>query len=59
MDTLDANWTTTSWEAVAASEPQVIILLDYQTGTGTAALQRVLNLIPDETDARRPAAALS
>ncbi|MDK6768692.1 ABC transporter substrate-binding protein, partial [Klebsiella aerogenes] len=46
MDTLDANWTTTSWEAVAASEPQVIILLDYQTGTGTAALQRVLESHP-------------
>lgn len=46
MDTLNASWTTTSWEAVAASEPQVIILLDYQTGTGTAALQRVLESHP-------------
>ncbi len=46
MDALEANWTTTSWEAVAASEPDVIILLDYQTGAGASALQRFLESHP-------------
>ena len=33
MDGLPASWTTASWEAVAAAEPDFIILLDYQTGS--------------------------
>lgn len=31
---LDTSWGRTSWEAVAASNPQVLVLLDYQTGNG-------------------------
>lgn len=46
MDTLDASWTTTSWESVATQEPDVIILLDYQTGGGAAALQHFLESHP-------------
>lgn len=42
MEALDISWGTTSWENVAASEPDVIILLDYQTGSGADALRRVL-----------------
>lgn len=46
MDTLAASWTTTDWESVAASEPQMIILLDYQTGAGAEALQHFLENHP-------------
>jgi len=46
MDGLDASWTTTSWESVATQEPDVIILLDYQTGGGAGALQRFLESHP-------------
>ncbi|ELY4777127.1 ABC transporter substrate-binding protein [Cronobacter turicensis] len=42
LDTLSASWTTTSWETVAASAPDFIILLDYQNGTGADALRRFL-----------------
>ncbi len=31
---LDTSWGRTSWEAVAATDPQFLILLDYQTGNG-------------------------
>ena len=33
---LDTSWGRTSWEAVAASNPQFLVLLDYQTGNGAA-----------------------
>lgn len=33
---LDASWGRTSWEAVAASNPEFLVLLDYQTGNGAA-----------------------
>lgn len=46
MEALDISWGTTSWENVAASEPDVIILLDYQTGSGAYALRRVLENHP-------------
>lgn len=31
---LDTSWGRTSWEAVAASNPEFLVLLDYQTGNG-------------------------
>ncbi|BEO46055.1 ABC transporter substrate-binding protein [Serratia marcescens] len=46
MDGLPASWTTASWEAVAAAEPDFIILLDYQTGSGADALRRFLESHP-------------
>lgn len=46
MDNLDASWTTTSWENVATQEPDVIVLLDYQTGGGAAALEHFLESHP-------------
>ncbi|MGY2909790.1 ABC transporter substrate-binding protein, partial [Ewingella americana] len=46
MDNLDASWATTSWESVATQEPDVIVLLDYQTGGGAAALQHFLESHP-------------
>ncbi|MEM8780123.1 MAG: ABC transporter substrate-binding protein, partial [Cyanobacteria bacterium P01_G01_bin.49] len=33
---LDTSWGRTSWEAVAASNPEFLVLLDYQTGNGAA-----------------------
>ena len=42
MDTLKASWTTTSWENVATTEPDFIILLDYQSGGGGDSLRRFL-----------------
>lgn len=46
MDTLDISWGTTSWESVAATEPDLIILLDYQTGSGADALRHTLEHHP-------------
>lgn len=31
---LDTSWGRTSWEVVAASNPEFLVLLDYQTGNG-------------------------
>ncbi|MGI9504712.1 MAG: ABC transporter substrate-binding protein, partial [Geminicoccaceae bacterium] len=31
---MDTSWGTTSWEAVAAADPEFLILLDYQSGGG-------------------------
>lgn len=31
---LDTSWGRTSWETVAASNPEFLVLLDYQTGNG-------------------------
>ncbi|MEL7205439.1 MAG: ABC transporter substrate-binding protein, partial [Pseudomonadota bacterium] len=31
---LDTSWGRTSWEAVAAANPEFLVLLDYQTGNG-------------------------
>ncbi|MEM9797142.1 MAG: ABC transporter substrate-binding protein [Pseudomonadota bacterium] len=33
---MDTSWGRSSWEAVAASNPEFLILLDYQTGNGAA-----------------------
>ncbi|PXW43975.1 iron complex transport system substrate-binding protein [Klebsiella oxytoca] len=46
MDGLDISWGTTSWESVATAEPDFIILLDYQTGSGADALRHFLENHP-------------
>ena len=33
---MNTSWGRTSWEAVAAANPEFLILLDYQTGNGAA-----------------------
>jgi len=33
---LDTSWGRTSWEAVAAADPEFLVLLDYQNGNGAA-----------------------
>lgn len=33
---MDTSWGRSSWEAVAASNPEFLVLLDYQTGNGAA-----------------------
>ncbi|WP_170401429.1 ABC transporter substrate-binding protein [Ruegeria arenilitoris] len=33
---MDTSWGRTSWEVVAASNPEFLVLLDYQTGNGAA-----------------------
>jgi len=50
---LDTSWGRTSWEAVAASNPQFLVLLDYQTGNGAADTFRFLQDHPvmSQTDA--------
>ncbi len=35
---MDTSWGRASWEAVAAADPQFLILLDYQNGTGAEGL---------------------
>ncbi|CAI1857006.1 Vitamin B12-binding protein precursor [Serratia quinivorans] len=44
MDSLNTSWATTNWESVAASEPEFIILVDYQTETTGDIDQRQLFL---------------
>lgn len=48
MDTLDKSWTTTNWESVAATKPEFIILMDYQSNYngGADGLQRFLEQHP-------------
>ncbi|MEE3664304.1 ABC transporter substrate-binding protein [Brenneria sp. g21c3] len=46
MDGMETSWATTSWESVAAAEPDFIILLDYQTGSGASALRQFLESHP-------------
>lgn len=46
MEALDTSWGTTSWESVAATEPDFIILLDYQTGSGADTLRHFLENHP-------------
>ena len=38
MGDMDTSWGTASWEAVAAANPQFLILLDYQDGDGAEGL---------------------
>ncbi len=59
MESLDNSWGASSWESVAA-EPDFIILLDYQTGSGADALRSFLEKQPiDETDSGCETSALS
>ena len=39
---MQTSWGRTSWEDVAQSDPEVIILLDYQSGGGAESLQKFL-----------------
>ena len=52
---LDTSWGRTSWEAVAAANPEFLVLLDYQTGNGAADTFRFLQEHPvmSQTDAVR------
>ena len=43
---MDTSWGTTSWETVAAADPEFLILLDYQNGAGGDALFRFLKTHP-------------
>ena len=53
LEGMNKSWATTSWEAVAAQNPQFLILLDYQDGANLQRLLRVLRSHPAmrETDA--------
>lgn len=46
MDMLPSGWTSTSWETVAATDPDLIILLDYQNGAGAPSLRQFLEHHP-------------
>ena len=50
---LDMSWGRTSWEKVAAANPQFLVLLDYQTGNGAADTFKFLQEHPvmSQTDA--------
>ena len=50
---LDISWGRTSWEKVAAANPQFLVLLDYQTGNGAADTFKFLQEHPvmSQTDA--------
>ena len=52
---MDTSWGRTSWEAVAAANPEFLVLLDYQTGNGAADTFRFLQEHPvmSQTDAVR------
>ena len=43
---LDTSWGRTSWEAVAAANPEFLVLLDYQTGDGATDTFRFLQEHP-------------
>ena len=53
MADMDTSWGTTSWETVAARNPQFLILLDYQDGNGVTKLMNFLQNHPamKDTDA--------
>lgn len=46
MADMASSWATTSWEKVARDNPDVIILLDYQSASGADSLQRFLEAHP-------------
>jgi len=52
---MDTSWGRTSWETVAAANPEVLVLLDYQTGNGAADTFKFLQDHPvmSQTDAVR------
>ena len=43
---MDISWNTATWEAVAAKDPEFIILLDYQDGGGAEKLKAFLKAHP-------------
>ena len=43
---METSWGTTSWEAVAAADPEFLILLDYQSGGGAQELLASLKAHP-------------
>jgi len=53
MADMETSWGTTSWETVAARNPQFLVLLDYQDGNGVNKLLQFLQSHPamKETDA--------
>jgi iron complex transport system substrate-binding protein len=53
MSDMDTSWGTTSWETVAARNPQFLVMLDYQDGNGVTKLMQFLKNHPamKETDA--------
>ncbi|WP_170329754.1 ABC transporter substrate-binding protein [Ruegeria arenilitoris] len=50
---METSWGRTSWEAVAAANPEFLVLLDYQTGNGAEDTFKFLQEHPvmSETDA--------
>jgi len=50
---MDTSWGRTSWEAVAAANPEFLVLLDYQTGNGAEDTFKFLQEHPvmSQTDA--------
>lgn len=50
---MDTSWGRTSWEAVAAANPEFLVLLDYQTGNGAEDTFKFLQAHPvmSKTDA--------
>jgi iron complex transport system substrate-binding protein len=46
MDDLPVSWAHSSWESVAARNPQFLILLDYQDGQGPSRLMATLQAHP-------------
>nr|WP_315465771.1 ABC transporter substrate-binding protein [uncultured Rhodoferax sp.] len=53
MADMNTSWGTTSWETVAARNPQFLVLLDYQDGNGVNKLLQFLQSHPamKDTDA--------
>nr|WP_315849470.1 ABC transporter substrate-binding protein [uncultured Rhodoferax sp.] len=53
MADMETSWGTTSWETVAARNPQFLVMLDYQDGNGVSRLLQFLKNHPamKETDA--------
>ena len=50
LDDQPMSWGTTSWEDIAARDPQFLVLLDYQEGSGHRALLDVLRANPAMAD---------
>ena len=46
MDDLDTSWGTVSWEAVAARNPEFLVLLDYANDGGAEKLLKLLQAHP-------------
>lgn len=53
MADMETSWGTTSWETVAARNPQFLVMLDYQDGNGVSRLLQFLKNHPamKESDA--------